>query len=131
MWPVAHYDLAHFMQELDVTRQYLEETLPTDHTEDLSSVVRTLTPLTTVDSSVPVGALYELSLERLSTCFVCIAEALAWLHNEVHVRHKDLKPAQILISADRLWLTDFGLSKHIPNLDHSATTGKDTTTKRY
>ena len=50
----------------------------------------------------------------------CLVSAIAYLH-EKQIRHKDLKPSNILLSAGRLWLTDFGSSTDFTLLSQSAT----------
>lgn len=40
----------------------------------------------------------------------CLASAVAYLHS-VHVRHKDIKPQNILVKNSKVFLTDFGISK--------------------
>jgi serine/threonine protein kinase len=142
IWPVAHCDLSHFLQELSVLANWVDG-LPSDD-EDLNSAIETLSAI-----SIPtlrdfftdnkhlyikhfyISYLYNVSLQRLATFFGCIANAVAWLHNEAHVRHRDLKPAQILLSQDGIWLTDFGLANFIPDLDNSATSGVENFTRRY
>jgi serine/threonine protein kinase len=53
-------------------------------------------------------------LAHLHTYFGCLAQAVAYLHRDtVRVRHKDIKPENIVIDDFGLpILTDFGLSKH-------------------
>ncbi|KAK3292717.1 kinase-like domain-containing protein [Chaetomium fimeti] len=53
-------------------------------------------------------------LPHLHTYFGCLAQAVAYLHRQsVRVRHKDIKPDNIVIDDFGLpVLTDFGLSKH-------------------
>lgn len=58
----------------------------------------------------------EPDVHLLSTFFGCIATALAYLHCNDSVRHKDIKPENILVKGTRVLLTDFGIS-----LDFSAT----------
>src|SRR5690242_17516850 len=36
----------------------------------------------------------------------CLVSAIEYLHNQ-EIRHKDLKPSNILLSPNRLWLSDF------------------------
>lgn len=67
---------------------------------------------------------------RLRNCFRCLASAVLYLHSN-GIRHKDLKPSQILLTAHGLWLADFGWSKDISSLANSATSGGDTITVRY
>jgi serine/threonine protein kinase len=59
-------------------------------------------------------------LSYLRNGFGCIATAVAYLHKEL-VRHKDIKPGNILISDGSFFICDFGVS-----YDFSAT-GKGTT----
>lgn len=46
---------------------------------------------------------------NLPDWFMSLAEALAYMHR-IHCRHKDIKPANILISHGKVLLTDFGTS---------------------
>ena len=42
--------------------------------------------------------------------FGCLATALSYLHSQ-HVQHKDIKPENILVKQQRVYLTDFGTSR--------------------
>ncbi|KAI1210053.1 kinase-like protein [Annulohypoxylon truncatum] len=46
----------------------------------------------------------------LEEFFGCLATALAHLHYVEHIRHKDIKPANILVKGNNVLLTDFGIS---------------------
>jgi serine/threonine protein kinase len=50
----------------------------------------------------------------------CIVSAIKYLHDQ-KIRHKDLKPSNILLSRDRLWLSDFGSATDFSLLSQSAT----------
>jgi len=50
----------------------------------------------------------------------CLISAIAYLHDQ-KIRHKDLKPSNILLSRDRLWLSDFGSATDFSLLSQSAT----------
>lgn len=52
--------------------------------------------------------------------FGCLANALNYLHSQ-HVQHKDIKPANILVKQQEVYLTDFGTSRSWDN-DASKTT---------
>lgn len=62
--------------------------------------------------------------------FGCLASALAYLHKE-SIRHKDIKPQNILVHGNTVLLTDFGSAHDWKDLDGSTTTGiaKDFTRK--
>ncbi|KAF2024275.1 hypothetical protein EK21DRAFT_94206 [Setomelanomma holmii] len=59
-----------------------------------------------------------------------MARAVAFIHGH-DIRHKDLKPSQILLSPDDLWLTDFGWSRDMSELSTSATSGGDRITVKF
>lgn len=67
---------------------------------------------------------------QLTIMFGCIANAIAWLHGH-RVRHRDMKPAQILLSCDGLWLTDFGTSSDMSDITISATDNGHPITPKY
>jgi serine/threonine protein kinase len=50
----------------------------------------------------------------------CLVSAISYLHDQ-KIRHKDLKPSNILLSRDRLWLSDFGSATDFSLLSSSAT----------
>ncbi|KAF1941268.1 kinase-like protein [Clathrospora elynae] len=50
----------------------------------------------------------------------CLVSAITYLH-EQKIRHKDLKPSNILLSPNRLWLSDFGSATNFTLLSQSAT----------
>jgi len=50
----------------------------------------------------------------------CLVSAITYLH-EQKIRHKDLKPSNILLSPGRLWLSDFGSATDFTLFTQSAT----------
>jgi serine/threonine protein kinase len=50
----------------------------------------------------------------------CLISATSYLH-EQRIRHKDLKPSNILLSRNRMWLSDFGSATDFSLLSQSAT----------
>ena len=57
---------------------------------------------------------------ELRTFFGCLARALEFLH-EQKVRHKDIKPGNILVHGGNVLFTDFGLSFDFTDADRSTT----------
>jgi serine/threonine protein kinase len=74
------------------------------------------------------------TLERdhvLERSFGCLASGLAYIHSQT-IRHKDIKPQNILIHRGSVMYTDFGLSYDYSDTGRSTTTGfVHGLTKRY
>lgn len=62
----------------------------------------------------------EFRRRNLRTFFGCLSAALLFLH-ENKIRHKDIKPQNILVKDDEVLLTDFGTALDWTDLDHSTT----------
>jgi serine/threonine protein kinase len=60
-------------------------------------------------------------LSLLRSFFGCLANALQYVHN-IKIRHRDIKPQNILVKADRVFLTDFGIALDWEHLSRSTTT---------
>ncbi len=68
-----------------------------------------MSPVAEMDLSVYLRSANKANFCELRTFFGCLATALAFLH-EKKVRHKDIKPSNILVNRGAVLLTDFGLS---------------------
>lgn len=90
---------------------------------------------------VPVGEcnLYEYyiqahnSPDRLSllrSFFGCLTNALEYIHSS-KIRHRDIKPQNIIVKGDRVFLTDFGIALDWENLSRSTTTADSGKTPIY
>ncbi|KAI4945587.1 hypothetical protein J4E91_007930 [Alternaria rosae] len=67
----------------------------------------------------------------LRRSFGCLASALDFIHRQT-VRHKDIKPQNILIHKGKVMYTDFGLSYDFGDTGRSTTTGNPQgITRRY
>jgi len=66
----------------------------------------------------------------LRSFFGCLAAALGYLHDN-RIRHKDIKPSNILIKHDQVYLTDFGTVLDWSELGNSSTATAPPTTPRY
>ena len=146
IWPVAQYDLDRLLHDFQILSQRQKqqslELLRAQLTEDESDAFDELSILTQrpgrneasnrlADRTVSVDALLREVSVCLGRVFGCLAQAVLYLHNDQHIRHKDLKPSQVLVSATGLWLTDFGWSVDITRLSNSATSNGDRTTAKY
>ena len=56
--------------------------------------------------------------------------AVAYLHDQ-KIRHKDLKPSNILLTSDNLILSDFGSATDFSHLSQSATDNERGTPKYF
>jgi len=77
-----------------------------------------------------IGPLGDDDISLLRTFFGCLASALCFLHDS-RIRHKDIKPQNVLIKDGHVFLTDFGISLDWSELNQSTTTGPTWTTPRY
>jgi serine/threonine protein kinase len=66
----------------------------------------------------------------LRSFFGCLTTALGYLHDN-RIRHKDIKPSNILIKHDQVYLTDFGTVLDWSELGNSTTATAPPTTPRY
>jgi len=69
--------------------------------------------------------------QRLKLYLFCLSNALAFLHT-VKIRHKDIKPKNILIDKNGcVLLTDFGISRDFTDDEQSETAGSTPRTYKY
>jgi serine/threonine protein kinase len=71
---------------------------------------------------------FESSLVR--AFFGCLAVAVRFLHENL-VRHKDIKPQNVLVYKGTILLTDFGISRDWTKADRETTTGQTPMTPKY
>jgi serine/threonine protein kinase len=74
------------------------------------------------------GKFSQKSLTR--SFFGCLTSALSYLHDNT-IRHKDIKPQNVLVSQHTVYLTDFGISLDWSEIGRSTTTGPTPRTERY
>jgi serine/threonine protein kinase len=118
MYPVAVCDLHTFFEDVEAW----SDLAPMDRPSDMG-----------LDSLDPI---HRSRLESLGYNFLtkteqhkativyskigCLVPAVDYLHDQ-RIRHKDLKPANILLSRDNIWLSDFGSATDFTLLSQSAT----------
>ncbi|CAF9917265.1 MAG: hypothetical protein ALECFALPRED_011090 [Alectoria fallacina] len=79
----------------------------------------------------PLVVPVDKKIELLRGFFVCLSEALSYLHGS-GVRHKDIKPGNILIDeSGAVILTDFGISRRFPKHTPHATNNERKFTRKY
>jgi serine/threonine protein kinase len=69
-------------------------------------------------------------LSLLRSFFGCLASALAYIH-DIKIRHRDIKPQNVLVKGDRVFLTDFGIALDWEQLSRSTTTADSGKTWPY
>jgi serine/threonine protein kinase len=102
--PVADSDLASYMQRM------CDRADDTSHTHDQA---------TTAEMCI-----------NLKTYFGCLAAALTYLHSQ-SIRHKDIKPQNILVAKGNVLFSDFGLSRDFADDGGSTTSGLTPASPRY
>ena len=116
LWPVAQCDLAKILSLVDIgyypTGRLLEEL--SEHRLSIKSF-RDIVGRTN---------------KRLWTLFGCLASAMSYLHGQ-KVKHKDIKPSNILLSSDGVWLSDFGASRDFAHELTSTSESRERGTLRY
>ncbi|KAF2826999.1 kinase-like protein [Ophiobolus disseminans] len=142
IWPVAQCDLSktlHYMDILAGLRGRLaEEDSPMLDEED-ADALDVLSILTGLDRSKElrvsslsrVQQVHNAAKAMLHARIGCLAQAISYLHNDQQIRHKDLNPKQILLSAQGLWVADFGMSKDISELTSSASNNGEKASVKY
>ena len=68
----------------------------------------------------------EMDIRERQTClrrfYGCLASAVLYLHGQ-KIRHKDIKPSNVLVRRSEIYLTDFGTSMHWDDSSQSTTMG--------
>ena len=79
-----------------------------------------MSPIAEMDFSTYLARADPAKHGELRTFFGCLARALEFLHGQ-KVRHKDIKPGNILVRGGNVLFTDFGLSFDFTDADGSTT----------
>ncbi|KAI9703432.1 MAG: hypothetical protein M1820_005905 [Bogoriella megaspora] len=123
--PVAVCDLGTFLEDVD-SLLHRSEDAEVNH----QAIQQRLDGLG-IQSSLGPMAIQEAALKRLKQSIGCISSALTYLHQR-SIRHKDIKPSNILLSpSPGLWLTDFGSSTDFSLVSQSVTNNGERGTPKY
>jgi len=80
----------------------------------------------------PGRTTYHTKRYYLRRYFVCLSRALEFLHHTANIRHKDIKPRNVLVdSFGNVLLSDFGLSRKYRNAAESRTRTETYTSYEY
>jgi hypothetical protein len=70
-------------------------------------------------------------LPLLWSFFGCLSSALNHLQNELQIRHKDIKPQNILVHGNKVLFTDFGMAFYWGDVQHTTTKEEKRKTSLY
>ncbi|KAF2196690.1 kinase-like protein [Delitschia confertaspora ATCC 74209] len=117
-WPVAVCDLSVFLGDVDSLTELKDKTAAAAGSL-LDPRRKQRLEFIGFDWSNPTSGTKKIQMRMLQS-IGCLAGAMAYLHSQ-DVRHKDLKPANILLYPVGIRLTDFGNSTDFSQLNASAT----------
>lgn len=121
LYPAAVCDLGVYLDELDEERKSGSE----QRGAKLGEVMHKICERLGIQPDL------QAATERLNRVYGCLANAVQYLHDN-DVRHKDLKPRNILLDRDDgLFVTDFGLSRDTTDASTSVTSGIERGTYKY
>ncbi|KAH7139163.1 kinase-like domain-containing protein [Dendryphion nanum] len=124
-----------FRREIEIMKQIVHHhcvRLVASYTDpDTLAILCTPVADTDLAAFLDLEVLNREQSELLYRGFGCLTSALCYIHSK-NIRHKDMKPQNILIHGDNLLLTDFGFSLDFSDDSVSTTTGRPSNwTARY
>jgi len=137
LWPVATCDLATLLEDVEwlQTKRHLASMLafgrpPPENWDDHATDRQARLEALGVAFDVSFIRAWNAAVGLLQQTIGCIVGAVAYLHSS-GIKHKDLKPSNILLSGDGLWLTDFGTATDFSVLTSSVTDEGERGTPKY
>jgi len=132
LYPAATCDLSTFIEDIDGIRSDTcadrDDAMKRLHALGLKDVGRiedlpNLRRVPAQGDHNPHVAKSTTALGFLQQIMGCITEALIFVH-EKGIRHRDLKPKNILLSTGRVYLADFGIARDVKESEDSITCGR-------
>ncbi|KAL3595037.1 hypothetical protein FPOAC2_09358 [Fusarium poae] len=121
IWPAAICNLGTLLEDIEFLR--LGEGDREDIIERLDALdIKDLSAIEPSSEDQLLHSTTKCPLEFLRNTIGCIARAMAYCHQN-DVRHLDIKPSNILLKADRVYLADFGVSRDVSGQDQTMTEG--------
>ncbi|KAH7405851.1 kinase-like domain-containing protein [Phaeosphaeria sp. MPI-PUGE-AT-0046c] len=118
VYPVAICDMATFFEDVEAWHNTASVANTVDDRQSLletnqnNRLVALGYDFPSVDKSYKASLIYS----KIG----CLISATAYLHDQ-KIRHKDLKPSNVLLAKDQMWLSDFGSATDFSLLSQSAT----------
>ncbi|KAF2840361.1 kinase-like protein [Patellaria atrata CBS 101060] len=128
LWPVAACDLGVLLEDIDkvLDPMYFQrrpDTLENERRDRIRDLGFSVLGLSLTSNKEDLR-------KRMLRSFGCLTSAIAYLHKE-RIRHKDLKPSNVLFSETGVWITDFDVSTDFSILSVSATENGERGTAKY
>ena len=127
LWPVARCDLALVLEFIEMAGLFDQSQSKAPQAEADGFLEKL------AEHNLTIEVLWEIvgvQDKRIWSSFGCLTRALAYLH-ENNIRHKDIKPSNILLSRDGIWITDFGSAKDFTADLTSTSESRERGTLRY
>ncbi|EON64865.1 serine/threonine protein kinase [Coniosporium apollinis CBS 100218] len=130
LWPVAVCDLATFFEDYEYIWRHSLTLADPEEAVKAEAVIDRFHQLGPKESDNKGLVRLLWYRDRLYESFGCLAQAVAYLHQQ-RVRHKDLKPSNVLLYREGLRVTDFGTSTDFSALTMSLTDNGERGTPKY
>jgi serine/threonine protein kinase len=135
LYPVAFYDLATLLEDMEAVVDEDTAMMPSQY-ERLKRFCDTDLRFHDPEDQARYGFDYNRQFigdflkPFILSKIGCVISAVECLHSQ-RIRHKDLKPSNILISREGLWLTDFGTATDFSQQTISVTENGERGTPKY